>query len=216
MGGVFRFLTAGESHGEALVAVIDGVPAGLPLTEADINGDLARRQRGYGRGGRMKIERDQVHILSGVRWGSTLGSPITLQIANRDWENWKSTMSVGPPEPGVAQKQVTRPRPGHADLAGAMKYGHRDIRNVLERSSARETTARVAVAGVARRLLDEFGMTILSHVTEIGGVHISPDLDLSWEELRRRAESSEARFAQPAAAAGVIKALDEARGTRDT
>src|SRR3989442_5940654 len=117
----------------------------------------------------MKIERDQVHILSGVRWGSTLGGPIPLQIANRDWENWKSTMSVGPPEPGVAQKQVTRPRPGHADLAGAMKYGHRDIRNVLERSSARETTARVAVAGVARRLLDEFGMTILSHVTEIGG-----------------------------------------------
>jgi len=169
MSGMFRFLTAGESHGEALVAVIDGVPAGLPLAESHINEDLARRQRGYGRGGRMKIERDQVHILSGVRWGSTLGGPITLQIANRDWENWKSTMSVGPPEPGVAQKQITRPRPGHADLAGAMKYGHRDIRNVLERSSARETTARVAVAGVARRLLDEFGMTILSHVTEIGG-----------------------------------------------
>src|SRR5207253_5172974 len=123
MSGMFRFLTAGESHGEALVAVIDGVPAGLPLAESHINEDLARRQRGYGRGGRMKIERDQVHILSGVRWGSTLGGPITLQIANRDWENWKSTMSVGPPEPGVAQKQVTRPRPGHADLADAMKYG---------------------------------------------------------------------------------------------
>jgi chorismate synthase len=149
MSGMFRFLTAGESHGEALVAVIDGVPGGLPLAESHINEDLARRQRGYGHGGRMKIERDQVHILSGVRWGSTLGGPITLQIANRDWENWKSTMSVGPPEPGVAQKQITRPRPGHADLAGAMKYGHRDIR-VLERSSARETTARVAVAGVAR------------------------------------------------------------------
>src|SRR5438128_1737878 len=125
MSGMFRFLTAGESHGEALVAVIDGVPAGLPLAESHINEDLARRQRGYGRGGRMKIERDQVHILSGVRWGSTLGGPITLQIANRDWENWKSTMSVGPPEPRVAQKQVTRPRPGHADLAGAMKYGRR-------------------------------------------------------------------------------------------
>src|SRR2546430_8180332 len=115
MAGAFRFLTAGESHGEALVAVIDGVPAGLPLTETQINEDLARRQRGYGRGGRMKIERDQVRILSGVRWGSTLGSPITLQIANRDWENWKSTMAVGAPEPGAAQKQVTRPRPGHAD-----------------------------------------------------------------------------------------------------
>ena len=148
-----RFLTAGESHGEALVAVVDGIPAGLPLSEAHINEELARRQRGYGRGGRMKIERDQVHILSGVRWGSTLGSPITLEIANRDWENWKGTMGVGEPEAGVARKEVTRPRPGHADLAGAMKYGHRDVRNVLERSSARETTARVAVAGVGKRLL---------------------------------------------------------------
>src|SRR5205807_1355789 len=118
----------------------------LPLAEADLNEDLARRQRGYGRGGRMKIERDQVHISGGVRWGLTLGSPIALTITNRDWENWKATMSVGPPEPGAAAKQVTRPRPGHADLAGAMKYGHRDIRNVLERSSARETTARVVVA----------------------------------------------------------------------
>src|SRR3989442_736222 len=186
MSGMFRFLTAGESHGEALVAVIDGVPAGLPLAESHINEDLARRQRGYGRGGRMKIERDQVHILSGVRWGSTLGGPIPLQIANRDWENWKSTMSVGPPEPGVAQKQVTRPRPGHADLAGAMKYGHRDIRNVLERSSARETAARVAVAGVARRLLDEVGMTILSPGTQIGGVPHSPGPHPPSEERRRR------------------------------
>jgi len=139
MSGLFRFLTEGEFHGEALVAVIDGIPAGLPLTEGHINEDLARRQRGYGRGGRMKIERDQVHILSGIRWGSTLGGPITLQVPNRDWENWKATMSVGPPEPGTTQKPVTRPRPGHADFAGAMKYGHRDIRNVLERSSARET-----------------------------------------------------------------------------
>ena len=169
MGGRFRFLTAGESHGEALTAVIDGVPAGLPLTESDINGDLARRQRGYGRGGRMKIEQDQVHISGGVRWGLTLGSPITLTIRNRDWENWQQTMSVGPPPPGASAKTVTRPRPGHADLAGAMKYGHHDIRNVLERSSARETTARVAVAGVGKRLLAEFGITILSHVSEIGG-----------------------------------------------
>src|SRR2546426_3536627 len=206
MSGMFRFLTAGESHGEALVAVIDGVPAGLPLAESHINEDLARRQRGYGRGGRMKIERDQVHILSGVRWGSTLGGPITLQIANRDWENWKSTMSVGPPEPGVAQKQVTRPRPGHADLAGAMKYGHRDIRNVLERSSARETAARVAVAGVARRLLDEFGMTILSHVTEIRGVRIAAGFHVTWDELARRAEASEVRCPGPAAAAAMIAA----------
>jgi len=117
----FRFLTAGESHGEALTAVIDGVPAGLPLTEEHINEDLARRQRGYGRGGRMKIERDQVHVSSGVRWGLTLGSPISLTIRNRDWENWQSTMAVGAPTPGAPAKTVTRPRPGHADLAGAMK-----------------------------------------------------------------------------------------------
>ena len=216
MSVAFRFLTAGESHGEALVAVIDGVPAGLPLAEADINADLARRQRGYGRGGRMKIERDQVRILSGVRWGATLGSPITLEIPNRDWANWKTTMAVGAPEPGAAQKPVTRPRPGHADLAGAMKYGHHDIRNVLERSSARETTARVAVAGVAKRLLAEFGVTILSHVTEIGPVRIAPDLDLAWEEVRRRAEASQVRCADPAAEVAMIAAIDEAKARGDT
>jgi chorismate synthase len=216
MPEVFRFLTAGESHGEALTTVIDGVPAGLPLAESDINGDLARRQRGYGRGGRMKIERDQVHILSGVRWGATLGSPITLQIANRDWENWKGTMSVAPPEPGAAPKEVTRPRPGHADLAGAMKYGHRDIRNVLERSSARETTARVAVACVAKRLLAEFGITILSHVVEIGGARIPDGLDLPWDEVQRRAEASEVRCADPDTEAAIIAAIDQAKAKGDT
>ncbi|HEV8643449.1 MAG TPA: chorismate synthase [Methylomirabilota bacterium] len=213
---MFRFLTAGESHGQALTAVIDGVPAGLALGEADINVDLARRQRGYGRGGRMKIERDQVHIVSGVRWGFTLGSPITLQIANRDWENWQATMSVAPPEPGAPQKEVTRPRPGHADLAGAMKYGHHDIRNVLERSSARETTARVAVAGVAKRLLAEFGITILSHVTEIGGVRIPETLDLPWAEVQRRAEASEVRCADPETEAAIITAIDDAKAKGDT
>src|SRR2546428_3836878 len=215
MAEIFRFLTAGESNGEALTAVIDGVPAGVRLAEADIDGDLARRQRGYGRGGRMKIERDRVHIVSGVRWGQTLGSPLTLQIANRDWENWKATMSVAPPEPGTALKEVTRPRPGHADLAGAMKYGHHDIRNVLERSSARETTARVAVAAVAKRLLGEFGISILSHVTEIGGVHIGP-LETPWEEIRRRAEASEVLCAAPAAEAAMIAAIDDAQGKGDT
>lgn len=216
MGAAFRFLTAGESHGEALTAVVEGAPAGLPLTAADIDADLARRQRGYGRGGRMKIEQDRVRILSGVRWGLTLGSPITLQIGNRDWENWKATMAVAPLEPGTAPKQVTRPRPGHADLAGAMKYGHHDIRNVLERSSARETTARVAVAGVARRLLGEFGITILSHVTELGGVRIAAGLDLPWEEVRRRAETSEVRCADPEAEARMIAAIDAAQGRGDT
>jgi chorismate synthase len=215
VAGAFRFLTAGESHGEGLTAVIEGLPAGLPLTEADIDADLARRQRGYGRGGRMKIERDHAHISSGVRWGVTLGSPLTLNIQNRDWENWKDTMAVGDPPPGTAAKAVTRPRPGHADLAGAMKYGHRDIRNVLERSSARETTARVAVAGVARRLLREFGITILSHVTEIGGVRIGP-LALAWDEISRRAEASEVRCADPEAERAMIEAIDAAKGKGDT
>ena len=215
MSGTFRFLTAGESHGEALTAVIEGVPAGLLLSEADINEDLARRQRGYGRGGRMKIERDQAHISSGLRWGVTLGSPITLSIQNRDWENWKTTMAVGEPPAGTPSKAVTRPRPGHADLAGAMKYGHRDIRNVLERSSARETTARVAVAGVAKRLLAEFGISILSHVIEIGGLRIVP-LELPWEEIKRRAEASEVRCADPTAERAMIEAIDQAKATGDT
>jgi chorismate synthase len=215
VGGRLRFLTAGESHGEALTAVIDGLPAGLALTEADINADLARRQRGYGRGGRMKIEQDRAHISAGVRWGLTLGSPLTLTIRNRDWENWQQTMSVGPPPAGAAPKMITRPRPGHADLAGAMKYGHHDIRNVLERSSARETTARVAVAGVAKRLLGEFGITILSHVTEIGGIRIGP-LEATWDEVQRRAEASEVRCADPGAEAAMIEAIDRAKAAGDT
>jgi len=216
MSGAFRFLTAGESHGQALTAVVEGVPAGLALSADDIDTDLARRQRGYGRGGRMKIERDRVQILSGVRWGATLGSPITLQIPNRDWENWQDTMAVAPPAPGAQPKEVTRPRPGHADLAGAMKYGHHDIRNVLERSSARETTARVAVAGVARRLLAEFGITILSHVTEIGGVRVPEPPILSWEELRARVEASEVRCADPETEAAIIAAIDQAKAKGDT
>jgi chorismate synthase len=211
----FRFLTSGESHGECLTAVIDGIPSGLPLTEDHINEDLGRRQRGYGRGGRMKIERDQAHISAGVRWGLTLGSPITLTIQNRDWENWKSTMAVGAPPAGAPAKAVTRPRPGHADLAGAMKYGHHDIRNVLERSSARETTARVAVAGVARRLLSEFGVTILSHVTEIGGIGVGR-LEAPWEEIRERAEASEVRCADPVAERAMIEAIDKAKAAGDT
>jgi chorismate synthase len=216
MPEALRFLTAGESHGQALTAVVDGVPAGLALTDRDINADLARRQRGYGRGGRMKIERDQVTILSGVRFGETLGSPITLQIANRDWENWQATMAVEAPPPGAPLKRVTRPRPGHADLAGAMKYGHHDVRNVLERSSARETTARVAVAGIARRLLQEFGITILSHVTEIGGVRASDVLDLPWATVRARAEASEVRCADPDAEQAIIAAIDDAKAKGDT
>jgi chorismate synthase len=164
----------------------------------------------------MKIERDQVHITSGVRWGATLGSPITLTISNRDWENWKDTMSVAPPAAGAPPKHVTRPRPGHADLAGAMKYNHSDIRNVLERSSARETTARVAVAGIAKRLLAEFDITILSQVVEIGGVAVPPGFRLDWREIAQRAEASEVRCAHPETEAAMIAAIDAAKGKGDT
>jgi chorismate synthase len=169
-----RYLTAGESHGRALTCIIDGVPSNLSLTSEVIDKDLARRQKGYGRGGRMKIETDHVQILSGVRHGKTLGSPIALLIENKDWENWKEIMN---PEPAGAlhesplQKIVTRPRPGHADFAGAIKYDIRDIRNILERSSARETAARVAAGAVAKKFLAEFDIQVISFVIEIGGVN---------------------------------------------
>lgn len=163
-----RFTTAGESHGPGLVAVVEGVPAGLQLTHDDLDHDLARRQLGHGRGGRMKIEKDSASVVSGVRHGRTLGSPIALSIANRDYANWEDRMNPWPVEGEVAE--VHLPRPGHADLAGVQKFGHRDVRNVLERASARETTARVALGGIARALLRELGVEIRSHVTQIGEV----------------------------------------------
>src|SRR2546422_7493020 len=165
---MLRYLNGGESHGKGLIAILEGMPAGVPLTADDINRDLARRQKGYGRGGRMRIEQDRVEFLSGVRKGFTLGTPITLHVANRDWENWKEIMA---PEPGppVTEKVVTCPRPGHADLGVPIKYGHRDSRNVLEKASARETAIRVAVGGVAKRLPAEFGIQVYSYTLEIGG-----------------------------------------------
>jgi chorismate synthase len=163
-----RFTTAGESHGPGLIAVIEGVPAGLRLAPEDLNGDLARRQLGHGRGGRMKIEHDEATVVSGIRHGRTLGSPIALSIANRDYDNWRERMNPWPVEADVAP--VHLPRPGHADLAGVQKFGHDDVRNVLERASARETTARVAVGAVARALLRELGVQVRSHVTRIGAV----------------------------------------------
>lgn len=175
MSEKLRYLTAGESHGKALYSIIEGVPAGLSISEKNINKDLSRRQKGYGRGGRMKIESDSVQILSGVRWGKTLGSPISLLIDNRDWANWRDVMSPEPLKFEIRNSNleftaVTRPRPGHADLSGAIKYNTHDIRDILERSSARETAARVAAGAVAKIFLSEFNIQIISYVTEIGGI----------------------------------------------
>jgi len=188
---MLRYLTAGESHGPALVAILEGMPSNVPVTAADINADLRRRMGGYGRGGRMKIEQDEVHILGGIRHGKTLGSPISLQIRNRDWENWKHVMAPEPEGARAEQEKpaMTRPRPGHADLTGGLKYDHRDLRNVLERASARETAARVAVGAVCTCLLREFGIQVLSHVVEMGGIRADTD-GLTPEEIGARAEDS--------------------------
>lgn len=211
---MLQFLTAGESHGEALIGVIEGMPSGLLIRVTDIDRDLARRQVGYGRGGRMKIEKDTVKIYSGVRWGRTLGSPIGLMIRNKDWENWRDKMSPDPMFLNSAEP-VTRPRPGHADLAGALKYGTTDIRNILERSSARETAMRVAVGAVAKRLLEEFGIEVISHVLSIGGVFAKVP-KLSPQEIKKRAEASELRCSDHEAAKKMMKKIDEARAEGDT
>ncbi|TLY44640.1 MAG: chorismate synthase [Nitrospirae bacterium] len=196
------------------MAILEGMPAGLPLTADDINRDLARRQKGYGRGGRMRIEQDRVEFLSGVRKGVTLGTPITLHVANRDWENWKEIMA---PEPGppVTEKVVTCPRPGHADLVGAIKYNHRDIRNVLEKASARETAIRVTVGGVAKRLLAEFGIQVYSYTLEIGGVRASL-ANLTTEQAFRQAEESEVRCPDPESAGKMVERIREAKHKGDT
>lgn len=186
---MLRYLTAGESHGPQLTAIIEGLPAGLQISIENINNDLARRQQGYGRGGRMKIETDRVEILSGVRWGEALGSPVTLAVVNRDWENWCEKMSTNPQfrDETIA---VTRPRPGHADLTGAIKYHQRDVRNILERSSARETAVRVAVGGVAKELLRSFGIAVNGFVAELGGIK-SKRGDLTLAEIVEKAAHSE-------------------------
>lgn len=207
-----RLLTAGESHGPGLVAIVDGVPAGLRLTVRDINSQLERRQRGYGRGGRMRIEEDEVEIRSGVRFGETIGSPIALLIANRDWENWRETMAVAG-EP--AGEPIHVPRPGHADFAGALKFGRRDLRDILERASARETAARVAAGAVARRLLAELDIEIWSRVISIGSVRAAED-DRSWQLLRDAAETSDVGCADDAAAARMRAEIDAAREAGDS
>ena len=212
---MLRFLTAGESHGPALTAIIEGMVAGLPLTPEYINDQLARRQGGYGRGGRMKIEQDQVHFLSGMRGGYTTGSPITLQIANKDWANWCEIMAPGP-EAKVGERVVTRPRPGHADLAGAIKYDQQDIRNILERSSARETAARVAVGTLARRMLEELGVTLLGFVRRVGSVEALVGEQLTEEELRNKSQQSQLLCPDQQAEQAMIKEIDIAREAGDS
>ena len=219
-----RFLTAGESHGQALTAILEGMPAGLPLPADAIDAELARRQTGYGRGRRMKIEQDRVQILSGCRFGYTLGSPIALQITNRDWKNWEERMAPqatagtegeeGPPGPPEWER-VRSPRPGHADLAGALKYGHRDLRNVLERASARETAARVAVGAIAKVLLRRFGIDVGGHVVRIGDVE-APGFRGDLEAMRQAAEASEVRCADPEASVRMIGEIERAKAQGDT
>lgn len=205
-----RFLTAGESHGRALVALLEGIPAGLELTEDYIARDLRRRQAGYGRSRRQQIEEDRAQIVAGVRHGLTLGSPIALLIENRVWDDWREVMQVKPY--AGDPKKVTRLRPGHADLAGSMKYGFDDVRNVLERASARETAARVAVGAVCRRFLEEFGIAVHSHTTSIGEVFARPNGEPDWVAV----DDSPVRCGDPDAAERMMRAIDAAQEAGDT
>lgn len=209
-----RFTTAGESHGKALIAIVEGLPAGLPLAADDIDADLMRRMQGYGRGARMKIEADRAQILSGVRHGETLGSPVALMIQNLDWANWEDVMSPGAPDDGP-RRRLLRPRPGHADLAGVLKYDRSDARDILERASARETAARVAAGAVCRRLLAEFGVEIGSHVVALGGIEAAPHAPLP-APLNAAADLSPVRTLDKAAEARMIAAIDAARDAGDT
>ena len=208
----FRFLTAGESHGQALLVIVEGMPAGLEISEDYIAGHLRRRQQGYGRGKRQQIEVDRADLISGVRHGKTMGGPIGMRILNRDWENanWQKRMSVAPIDEEI--ERLTALRPGHTDLAGSIKYGLDDVRPVLERSSARETTARVAAAAVARRLLEEFGIAVYSHVLAVGEVRADPLESPDWQAV----EQSPVRCADPAVEAQMIARIDAARADLDT
>jgi chorismate synthase len=211
-----RFTTAGESHGQALVAILEGLPAGLRIDAGAIDHELARRQWGYGRGGRMKIERDHAEILSGVRHGLTLGSPIALMIENKDWANWTDVMSAEPRDlPEEKSRRVKRPRPGHADLAAGQKYDARDLRNVLERASARETAARVACGALARQLLAAFEAEIGSHVIQLGGVPETP-LTLPWEAISAIPADAPLRCADIDAQQRMVELIDETKRAGDT
>jgi chorismate synthase len=212
----FKFTTAGESHGKGLVAIVEGLPSGLSIDIAKINLELWRRQQGYGRGGRMKIEKDEVQILSGIRHGAALGSPVALVIENRDFVHWTDVMSAEVPENAPKNERiVTRPRPGHADLAGGQKYGARDLRNILERASARETTSRVAVGAIAKQMIAEFGIEIRSHVIQLGGVPESP-LEITWDEIEGIPSDSPLNCADSEMQSRMIRLIDEAKEQGDT
>ncbi|MED1412001.1 MULTISPECIES: chorismate synthase [Bacillus] len=214
-----RYITAGESHGPQLTTIVEGVPAGLSLVANDINEELARRQKGYGRGRRMQIEKDQVQIVSGVRHGKSMGSPIALVVENRDFTHWTKVMGAEPlteQEEKEMKRQVTKPRPGHADLNGAIKYGHRDMRNVLERSSARETTVRVAAGAVAKKILAELGIQVAGHVVEIGGVQAENITYNSIAELQSITEASPVRCLDEEAGKKMMQAIDDAKANGDS
>ncbi|TCJ05501.1 chorismate synthase [Cytobacillus praedii] len=214
-----RYLTSGESHGPQLTTIIEGLPAGLPLLDTDINFELARRQKGHGRGRRMQIEKDTVQIVGGIRHGYTLGSPVGLVVENNDWKHWTKIMGqdpIAPDEEEEIKRKITRPRPGHADLNGALKYGHRDMRNVLERSSARETTVRVAAGAVAKKILKELGIEVASHVIEIGGVSSAIKEYESLEKLKEITEDSPVRCLDPVAEKKMMDAIDEAKQQGDS
>src|SRR5438552_1322599 len=213
---MFRFTTAGESHGRALVAIVEGLPAGMPVNVDQINHELWRRQQGYGRGGRMKIEQDRVEILSGVRHGLTLGSPLAVMIENQDWANWNEVMAVDQRELAPEKsRRVKRPRPGHADLAGGLKYDARDLRNVLERASARETAARVACGALAKQLLANFGVEIRSHVIQLGGIPDRP-LELTFDQIASIPNDSPLRCADIAAQQRMVELIDQKKSEGDT
>jgi chorismate synthase len=214
----FRFTTAGESHGRGLVGILEGIPAGLPISAADVDLELKRRMGGYGRGARMKIESDRIEWLSGVRAGETLGSPIAMLIWNRDWEHWQDVMAPeadATPDPLGRRRQVTRPRPGHADLAGSLKYDRQDARDILERASARETVARVACGAVCKKLLREFNIEIGSHVAELGGVTAKPLSPLP-SHLNEAADKSLVRCLDPEAEREMVARIDAAKTAGDT
>ncbi|HEX5000483.1 MAG TPA: chorismate synthase, partial [Terriglobia bacterium] len=211
------YRTAGESHGQALIALVEGLPANLSIDFESIDRELRRRQGGYGRGGRMKIERDQVRFLSGVRHGRTLGSPISMMIENRDWPNWEEIMSVRPVSPeAAAKRRVTRPRPGHTDLPGSLKFNQTDARNILERSSARETTARVAAGGLSKVFLRALGVEILSHTTAIGTARVPAGFNVTWEQLEAIRDDEVVRCALPDVAGQMVAEIEKAQKDGDT